>query len=170
MIKSMSAHVMNTKNILTGSLLLLLTACGNGGIVSSRHNEVSVTSNPSAASVYVMGELQGVTPMSINLTQLYPATYSKEFSHLYGYIVLKQDGCKNKTVKITPDIADSGLNEELNCTSIKKTDVNETDIEASSVKDKSIKLRLKELLMLKEEGLINDGEYNKVRRRILESI
>ena len=161
---------MNTKTILIACLIITLSSCGSGGIVSSQHNEISVTSNPSGASVYVMGDLQGVTPVSINLTRLYPATYSKEFSHLYGYIVLKKDGCKNKTVKVTHDITSSGLKENLTCKLADKAVTKELVENGNRVVDKPVKLRLKELQTLKEEGMVNDDEYRKIRQRILESI
>lgn len=161
---------MKAKIILTVSLVFLLTACGRGGIRSSNHNEVSVSSEPSGASVYVVGELQGSTPMIINLTKLYPATYAREYSHLYGSIVLKRDGCSDRTVKITPDIAGAGLKEKLDCMVSKNLVVNKAVVKKPTTVDKSIKLRLQELQSLKEEGLINEDEYRKIRNRILGSI
>lgn len=141
----------------------LLTACQTG-LIDANHNEISVKSEPSGASVYVMGELVGVTPIKVNVTKLYPVTYEKENQQHYGRIVLKHEGCSDRVVKVTHDISGTGLNEKLECTS--DIDVAEKPV----VIGKTVKQRLHELQALKEGGLVNEEEYQKLRIRILESL
>ncbi|MFC1589566.1 PEGA domain-containing protein [Pseudomonadota bacterium] len=160
---------MKIKLLFNSALVVLLSAC-QGGVVDSKHNEISVASEPSGASVYVMGELQGVTPMTVNVTKLYPVTYSKENASLYGYIVLKREGCSDRSVKVKHGIGSAGMKEKLECEADEATAVEPAAIKASVISDKPVKQRLQELQTLKNDGLINEDEYQEVRSRILESL
>ena len=156
---------MKTKIILNSSLVLLLSACNGNGLINSSHNEISVASEPGGASVYVMGELVGITPTAVNITKLYPVTYSKENKNLYGRIMLKHEGCTDRSVKITNEMTGKVLKEKLDCPGDEVGTVKE-----SALTGKPVKQRLQELQMLKEDGLINEEEYQKIRIRILESL
>ena len=156
--------ITKTKIILNGSLVFLLTAC-SGGLITDNHNLLPVRSEPSGASVYVMGEKQGVTPMTLNVTKLYPVAYSKENEQDYGRITLKHEGCSDRIVKVTNEMTGKGMKEKLACVGDDKNIAKET---LSS--DKSIRQRLQELKMLKDDGLIDDEEYQKVRQRVLQSL
>lgn len=152
------------KIIINTSLIFLLSGC-NGGLINGNHNLLPVRSEPSGASVYVMGEQQGVTPMTLNITKLYPVAYSKENEQDYGRITLKHEGCSDLTVKVTNDMTGKGLKEKLACVGDDK------NIEKEAIlSDKSIRQRLQELKMLKDDGLIDGEEYQKIRRRILQSL
>lgn len=161
---------MKTKIILNSSLVLLLSACNGNGLINSSHNEISVASEPGGASVYVMGELQGVTPMAVNITKLYPVTYSKENEQLYGRITLKHEGCSDKTIKITYGIDSAGVKENLVCAASEDSVVEQAPVNASAMEGKTVKQRLQELQKLKDDDLINGEEYQKIRSRILESL
>ena len=153
------------KSIIYISLIFILSACSGNGRINSRHSEIFVTSEPSSALVYVMGELQGVTPVTINMTRLYPVTYSKENEQLYGRITLKHDDCSERIVKITNRMAGKVLKEKLDCHDNEMVTVN-TPI----LTKKSVRQRLQQLQELKNDGLIDEEEYQKVRHRILESL
>ena len=153
-----------TKTIISASLVFLLSAC-NGVFINENHNELSVRTEPAGASVYVMGEQQGVTPMTLNITKLYPVGYSKENKQDYGRVTLKHEGCTDLTVKVTNQMTGKGLNEKLACADDEKMIVKEVH---SS--DKSIRQRLQELKTLKDDGLIDNQEYQQARQRILQSL
>lgn len=155
---------MRIKIIVSACLFIVLSACNKNGLINTSHNEVSIISEPAGASVYVMGELQGTTPMKVSVTKLYPVTYSQESAQHYGRITLKREGCNDRVVKVAHDIGASGLKEKLVC-------ANDVDTNGQpTATDKTVKQRLQELQSLKDDGLVNEEEYQKLRRRILESL
>lgn len=171
---------MKIKIIINGALIFLLSACNSNGVLNDSHNEIPVASEPSGASVYVMGALQGTTPMKLNITSLYPVTYTKENEKDYGRITLKRDGCSDRVVKVTNNVTSKGLKEKLDCVVDENAVVEEavskgmkvkaiSEKEASSV-DKTARSRLQELKILKDEGLIDAKEYQDVRMKILQSL
>ena len=158
------------KIILNGSLVILLSACSGNGLINASHNEISVISEPVGASVYVMGELQGTTPMVVNITKLYPVTYSKEQASLYGHVVLKHEGCSDQIIKITNKMTGKVLKEKLACAGSESAVVQESSVKETSLVYQSARQRLQELKVLKDDGLINNEEYQEIRSRILESL
>ncbi|MCK5002955.1 MAG: SHOCT domain-containing protein [Gammaproteobacteria bacterium] len=160
---------MKAKIIINAVLLVLLSAC-NDGLINNNHNEISVRSEPSGASVYVMGKLQGTTPMKLNVTKLYPVSYSKKNKHQYGHITLKHESCSDKVVKVTRDIGGTGVKGELVCAPSEETMIEQVPAKVPAVGGKTVKQRLQELHTLKDDGLISDEEYQKVRSKILESL
>ncbi|MES0326784.1 MAG: hypothetical protein ABUK13_01215, partial [Gammaproteobacteria bacterium] len=57
---------MKTKIVVSMSSILLLSACSGNGLMLKNNSEIPVTSEPSAALVYVMGKLIGTTPMVVS--------------------------------------------------------------------------------------------------------
>ena len=113
----------------------------------------------------MMGKLVGTTPTAVNINFVYPVTYSQENEQYYGRIKLVRENCSDRTITITSRMISNGLKEKLDCTAAEGLTV-----EAPTLVDKSINQRLKELQALKNNGLINEEEYQKIRTRILESL
>jgi len=163
--------MLKAKIVVVGLFIASLSACN--GVINGGHNEVSIISEPSSASIYVMGELQGVTPMSINMMKLYPVTYSKEGASLYGHIMLRHEGCSDLNIKITNEMTGKLLREKLVCVSDDKSDKSDGQkalMKETNQKDKTTRHRLHELKLLKDDALITDDEYQELRSRILDSI
>lgn len=156
---------MKLKIIFYSFIVYILSACNAIDLINSDHNKLSVSSTPSGASVYIMGELQGETPLVINVTKLYPVTYSKENKSLYGRIALMHEGCDDVFIKVTNEMSGSTLKQNLNCIGDEIPEIKE-----SMSSDGLVKQRLHELGDLKKEGLINEEEFQKIRLRILESL
>ncbi len=129
------------------------------------NNEVHVNSEPTGASVYVMGKLVGTTPTVVNVSTVYPVTYSQENEQYYGRITLMHESCSDRTITISSRMISNGLKEKLDCAEGKGQAV-----ELRPTVDKSVNQRLKELQALKDDGLINEEEYREIRIRILESL
>ena len=156
---------MKTKIFFTCSLTLLLSACSGNSLAPKNSNEISVHSEPSGASVYVMGKLAGTTPTVVDINTVYPATYSQKNKQNYGHITLRHEGCSDQIIKISAHMISNGLKASLDCLISE-----EQIIEVPAVADKSVKQRLKELQALKDDGLINELEYQEIRSRILKSL
>ena len=134
--------------------------------MAPRHNDkISVSSEPSGASVYVMDKLVGLTPTMVDVATVYPVTYSQENETNYGRITLKHEGCSDQTIKVSIGMVSRGLKVSLDC------QVTEgPGIEVPSPVTSSVKQRLQDLQSLKDEGLISEREFQDIRNRILESL
>jgi len=149
---------------------MLLSACSGNSLVPKNSNAISVNSEPSAASVYVMGELAGTTPIEIDSNSVFPAAYLPEDQQYYGYITLTHEGCSDKKIKISTRMISDGLKENLDCSVKEESVVDVLPAVEQHTVEKSVNQRLKELQALKDEGLISEQEYQEIRSRILKSL
>lgn len=156
---------MKTKIVVSLASILLLPACGGNALMLKNNSEIPVTSEPSAASVYVMGKLIGTTPMVVSTKSVYPVTYAQENTKNYGRITLRRKSCADQILTVSAQMISDGVNAKLDCLSNEEEVVKE-----KSLPDKSVKQRLQELQTLKNEGLINEDEYLRIRYSILESL
>lgn len=146
-------------------LIVLMPACSGSSWSPKNNGKISVDSKPSGASVYVMRKLVGTTPTVVNVNTMYPATYLQENEQYYGHITLTHKGCSGRTIKLNSQMLSDGLNEKLDC-AVDKGLV----VDVPSIADKSVTQRLKELQILKDDGLISEEEYRTIRARILDSL
>lgn len=156
---------MREKIFLSCLLIVSLSACAGNSLAPKNNDEISVSSEPSGASVYVMGKRVGLTPTVVDVNTIYPVTYLQEDAQRYGHITLKHEGCSDQTIKVSTGMVSNGLKADLDC-QIKQ----EPGIELPPLADKSVKQRLEELQVLKDEGLISEQEYQDIRIRILQSL
>ena len=154
------------EKILPGCLLIVsLSACAGNSLAPKNNDQISVNSEPSGASVYVMGKRVGLTPAVVDVSAVYPVTYSQEEVQRYGHITLKHEGCSDQTIKVSTGMVSSGLKVDLDCQVKQKPGV-----ELPPLADKSVRQRLQELQVLKDEGLVSEQEYQDIRIRILQSL
>ena len=113
----------------------------------------------------MMGKLVGTTPTVVNVSTVYPVTYSQENEQYYGRITLMHESCSDRTITISSRMISNGLKEKLDCAEGKGRAV-----EVPPLVDKPVNQRLKQLQALKDDGLINEEEYREIRIRILESL
>jgi len=144
------------------TLILLLSAC-SGNSLAPKNNNISVDSQPSMSSVYIMGEMVGTTPITIDSNRVFPAVYLPQDEHDYGHVTLKHAGCADKKIRVSPRMISDGLMVSLDC-SVKE------EVMVEGAAEKSVKRRLIQLQSLKDEGLISDQEYQEIRSRILKSL
>jgi hypothetical protein len=153
------------KKILSGAIVLLMFAYGGCSMAPSLHDEITVSSEPSGASVYVMDKLLGLTPIVVDVDTLYPVTYPQEKQADYGRLTLKHEGCSDQTIKVSIGMVSRGLKAELDCQVAEEPEVEDAPAVVLPVKQ-----RLDELQLLKDDGLINEKEYQEIRSRILDSL
>ena len=163
------SNMKREKLLLSCTLMISLSACAGNSLAPKNSDKISVKSEPSGASVYVMGEDMGLTPLSVDVDNLYPVTYSPDEQELYGKIVLKHEGCSDKTVKVSTGMVSSGLKTDLDCVKDEEPEVL-LHVQPQVPTAKPVKQRLQELQGLKDEGLISEHEYQDIRSRILKSL
>ena len=149
---------------------MLVSACSGNSLAPKNSNEISVNSEPSGSSVYVMGKLAGTTPIEIDSNSVFPAAYLPEDEQDYGYITLTHEGCSDKKIKISAQMISDGLKASLDCSVKEELVVDVPPVVEKHVVEKSVNQRLKKLQALKDERLINEQEYQEIRSRILKSL
>jgi hypothetical protein len=163
-----------TRFISIAGVILLLQGCGNLSTLS-KPGEFVVDSEPSGASVYVMGKVLGNTPLVIQHQAVFPTVYAPDQRDLYGMVMLKKDGCQDYLQRVNNTVLKKGVKAKLDCaevaagqasTQIPQSD--QTGIPAPV--PTSIKQRLIRLDGLHQDGLITDEEYGAARRRILDKL
>lgn len=171
--------LVNSKGRCTGfvsvvGVVLLLHGCGYT-IATPKNGAIAVDSEPSGATVYVMGKLQGDTPLAVQLQDVFPIVYAPDQQDLYGMVILKKDGCEDYLQRVSSAIMTNGVKAELDCTEVaaeqtptQRTQGNQSDIPVSE--PTSLKQRLIRLDELHQDGLITDEEYGAARRRILDEL
>ena len=162
---------MKTKIFISYPLLLLISACSGSTLAPKNSNEILVSSEPSAASVYVMGKLAGTTPVVIDSASVFPVVYQPADAQDYGYITLTHKDCSDKKIKISSRMLSDGLKARLDCSTKQQAPSADITPQAKNpVVVKTVNQRLKELQGLKDDGLISEQEYQEIRSRILEAL
>lgn len=170
-------------------LLPVIQGCSGTAFVSSSET-VPVTSEPSGATVYVMGDLLGETPLVINQRDLFPTVYDQSKQDIYGTILFKKTGCEDHSQPVGMHAGATGINAKLVCEeeslaqekAVQTIPLEETLILDTATPEKeraqpvpkqpsgSAKQRLMNLQDLRDSGLISEDEYHNIRQRILDKI
>lgn len=140
----------------------------------------SVTTDPSGAAVWVMGEKVGTTPLRLRERAIYPNDFPDDRAHLYGVITLRRDGCDNQLYRVKRNDISNGLNIDLACRPRTVTASFESPhgpgSGASAVQtpgeETTSEKKLRQLRVLQElldEGLITTDEERSIRRRIFDA-
>ncbi len=164
------------RNLFT--ILTLLPLLGCSAIHSKSDEEMfKVDSVPVGASVLVMGEAMGQTPMSLHKRDVFPRLFAPLKQHLYGRIELIHPGCEPFVSTVNSRIISEGLNARLNCDSSAPPVTSPTpqpqqspDIAAEGEVSATLRQRLQRLKALFEEKLISEEDYATKRRQLLEEL
>jgi hypothetical protein len=153
------------RHVLTVAVASILgSACSSNTIFDADPSRFTVTSTPTGATVYVMGQALGVTPQEIRREQVFPGTYPSQLQAEYGTLTLEYQGCETYRKSVNNTILEDGLNATLKC---KSTEAPAAIPMAPAL---SIKQRLIELKSLYDEGLITEQEYKERRKAVLNDI
>ncbi len=173
-------------------LAVLITGCNAIGTVTqdgSADTRIQITSEPSGATVYLMGKKTGVTPITVSERDIYPVSYAPETEKYYGKIMLRKEGCKEFSRRLTRSNVYEGLTAKLDCgTRAANEQVPDQlpeaqpplapapapartpypgDPAASSDVPAQQLEQLRTLQRLQEEGVLTDEEEENLRKRIL---
>ncbi|MCG7929858.1 MAG: PEGA domain-containing protein [Candidatus Thiodiazotropha weberae] len=179
-------------------LITQLSACtGIGGV--SGEMPLRIETQPSGATVYIMDEALGVTPLEITQNQLYPAAYDAGKAELYGKIVIRKPACEAFSQRVKYQDFPKGLQVTLNCSDSAEQSQSSATAETAPAPQKnrqpvaaqppeqrlkpvestavvtqpantSIKARLQRLDNLRNEAVISEEEYRAARKRILNEL
>ncbi len=120
----------------------------------------TISSNPSGADVFVMGQKLGVTPLEVSKDQVFPTTYANGLENKYGRIELRHADCEPYEKPVSGHILASGLKAKLQCATQTSAPVAQT----------SAQERLRQLKAIFDEGLISEEEYQAKRQSILRDL
>lgn len=143
---------------------VLGSACSTHTMFYADPTRFNVSSTPSGATVYVMGEPLGVTPLDIRKEQIFPGTYPSQLQNEYGIVTLEYQGCETYRKTINNTILEDGLNAKLKCQDTR------APAAIKVVPPITVKQRLQELKSLFDEGLITKQEYTDRRKAILNDL
>ena len=153
---------------------------------------IHVSSEPSGADLYVMGNHVGTTPMTISEQDIYPTSYKAETEKFYGKVFLLKTGCEEYSKRLTRADIKSGLTARLVCSTgeavttspqspgtpatpssaapvLAPTPQAAYQADQESLSERKLK-QLKSLLQLLDEGLMSREEEERLRRRILDDL
>lgn len=150
--------------------LLLVAGC-TGPMGRGTPETIAVQSDPAGAHVMVMGKDLGVTPLTVPVKAIFPASYPPEQVALYGRITLLKDGCAEYVATIDNRTLGRGLKAQLDCVSVTPPAPAVTPAQATeTAAARAPAQRLRMLEDVYKEGLINDEEYRQLRQRILDGL
>lgn len=134
---------------------------------SAGNKAIKIESDPPGATVYVMGQDRGVTPLSISNTDVFPNTYPRDKQSLYGKVVIKKAGCTDVTRTVSSDVIDAGLRVKLECGDLDP--VSRASGNAPPANE-TVEQRLEKIKDLLSKGLISEEEAKKARERIINNL
>ncbi len=162
------------RHLMVPLLGLSLSACSGNSLTPSQHDTFQVDSVPVGASVLVLGEAMGQTPMSLHRKDVFPHNYDHSKQHLYGRVEIRNPGCKPFITTVRSRVLSDGLKATLDCGEKPTlTPAAQTEQQAAPVQQQqepSLKQRLRSLKELYEEGLISEQEYETKRQQLLEEL
>jgi len=155
----------------------------------SADGRIQITSAPPGAAVYLMDTKAGVTPMTIDERDLYPVSYAPETEKYYGQIILRKEGCRDFSKRLTRSDVYKGLVARLDCSSgatnehvqeplpeVQPTVVSapipvkkphpEDSVPTPSLPEQQLE-QLRILQQLQDAGVLTDDEEKQLRKRIL---
>ncbi len=144
------------------AISLLLQACA-GSSVQQKELADAVTSTPSGALVYANGKELGLTPLSQDLYDAFPAGWKNSSYQAQGELIVKMSGCEDFKLNITDYILSQPIHAELNCDQPELLESSESALSA-------VEKRLNELKQLYDKGVISRQEYDGTRQRILSEL
>ena len=160
--------------LLTLSILSLsISACGGNSLLPSQQQQFQVDSVPVGASVLVLGEAMGQTPLTLSTRTVFPQTFDDSRQHLYGRIELRHPGCTPLITTVSSRIISSGLKAKLECGAgmqRQPTVHPATSTPVATPEMPRLKQRLQQLRELYQEGLISEEEYDEKRRQLLDEL
>jgi hypothetical protein len=142
----------------------LVTGCAGDTLSLQSSDRFAVTSQPSGATVYAMGNVVGTTPLELSTSQVFPVTFPYEVQSKYGKIELTHPGCKPYSRSVSGSVLANGLDAKLDCAQAPQPAAIVT------VGSAYIEERLRKLKNLFDEGLITEEEYSSKRQSILQEL
>ncbi len=162
---------MNTRHLAAASLGLLTTIVlgGCGGIpVSEKSDHIQLVSDPAGATAYADGSELGTTPLAIVPGKHFRAGFVGLSYRYYGKLSFKKPGCEPYFVDVDDHILSKDVHAKLKCDPDFRTPADPMPSRVAPAGDYTE--RLERIETLHKKGLVNDEEYNLLRKRILDEL
>ena len=155
---------MHKTTIIIISALLLLQGCAGSSTKQSK--PADVTSTPSGATVFANILELGKTPLKHNLYDAFPGGWQNSIYQAQGVLIVKKDGCKDFTLKVSDFILSKPIHAELECSEVSKPE----KMTSVNMPRSDTEQRLKDVEALFKKGLITKDEHKTTRERILSEL
>lgn len=177
----MKISLQQTGSVVKWSLLLgsaLLAGCGGNAPLKLR-SAVSIASAPPGAQVWVSGREVGVTPLTVQLDQVFPRHWTTRiksdeegfaFYRRLETLDIKKDGCEPYTQQVVEADLARDINVTLKCDPNYQPAPVVSPAASTPASGVGIEQRLRTLEDLKTKGLITEDEYRAQRQRILDGL
>lgn len=149
-----------------------LSACAT---VGKSGRTIDITSAPGGAAVLASGVEIGRTPLTIHPDEVFPPRFVGLGYRAAGTLTVQKEGCEPNSRQVNDAVLREDIHVRLQCApgvAAKPTMAAPAGMPATEADKgtRSAGQRLREVEKLKSEGLINDDEYRRLRRRILDEI
>lgn len=168
---------LSRRSALCASAILVPLLQGCATIPTWSGGRIHVESEPSGASVHVMGREVGRTPIDLGMDQVFPPTYRADQEEAYGKVMLRKAGCAEHVQRVSAADVSKGVRVRLDCGQARPIEPGVRNDAASPERpevgasaDASVRDRLLRLDRLREDGLITEPEYRQIRQRILDEL
>ena len=149
----------------------LLCGCANSSLTPQNNSHFPVNSQPPGATVFVMAEAIGTTPLELSSSQVFPVTYPMALQDKYGKIEMTFPGCRPYEKTVSNSVVAKGLNAKLECGEQMTPDNKAAALPSSPPPATAdIQERLRKLKDIFDEGLISKDEYDIKRQSILQDL
>jgi hypothetical protein len=180
------------------ALTLLLGGCGNlGGFSVSETHRITIESDPGGATVVADGIDIGVTPLTFVPSDAFRSGFTSTGSDIISYrflgkLHLKKPGCKDYVTEVDDNLLAKDIHVKMECdpnyrppapqpaTSPIPAPATSTQPATSSIPTPaaptqpaipaSAEQRLLRIESLHEKGLVSDEEYQRLRKRVLDTL
>ncbi len=196
MTKRMNAS--HSKTALLVVLTLLLGGCGNmGGLSAGSTQQITIESDPTNATVLADGVEIGVTPLTFTPSDAFRAGFTGGSDSLIafrylGKLMVRKPGCKDYVTEVDDNLLAKDIHVKMECdpnyrppapqpaASPAPPPATPTQPAASSTPPPaapaqqeipaSAEQRLLRIESLHEKGLVSDEEYQRLRKRVLDTL
>ena len=155
-----------TSGLLIIGAIALMLGCASSSL--NQQKPPNVTSSPSGATVYANLLELGKTPLKYNLYDAFQAGWDNSIYQAQGVLIVKKEGCKDFTLKVSDNILRKPIHAELECKEVSKSEKLTPVI--TSTPNSGTEKRLEEAQALYKKGVITEDEYKKTRERILNEL
>ncbi len=144
-----------------------------------RDAEILIHSEPSGAAVMALGKTWGVTPLRLRVRDAFPALYRPEQPYIGMAVHLSKPGCAEYRVPIHRRSIPDEIHAELDCDPAVLVESNGKNSPPAPAAEPApadtppanppgVRAKLQQLEQLRQDGLVSEEEYQRLRRKVLE--
>ena len=176
------------------ALVMLLGGCSSlGGLSSSETHRITITSEPNGATVIADGIEIGVTPLTFTPSDAFRSGFTTGGEGILafrfvGKLALKKPGCKDYVTEVNDNLLASDIHINMECDPNYRPPAPQPAISpipapqpatspapvptapAQPAIPASAEQRLHRIESLHDKGLISDEEYQRLRKRVLDTL